>query len=102
MADGVALEDKGVRGARLSGVMKSLINPSHQCFSSTGKQCVQAPTRCFHQRLQPHTGQSLHPALCRSAAGDDAVSLADLRVRMDEAVKTEDYSTAAKLRDTMQ
>ena len=86
--------------------MRSLFSTSQRCSSSTGKQCGPEPSRCCQQRLQlPNVtsrGPRLHSALCRSAADESVQSLADLRVQMDKAIKTEDYLTAAKLRDTMQ
>lgn len=64
---------------------------------------------CHYRVLATNRTGRLQAFPCRSVSDGSsdlqagrALSLAELRARLGEAVKGEDYLTAAKLRDTMQ
>lgn len=64
--------------------------------------------RRFYRRListllaRPHRNPARVRLGPRSAVWDEAMTLSDLRAQLDVALKTEDYSLAARIRDTLQ
>lgn len=61
---------------------------------------VRLENRVFAARIRSAHRGIRHSFGC--SALDESVSIADLQVQMGQAIKNEDYTLAAKLRDVMQ